>query len=245
MPESMQSSRSAAGFNVHARENYMERTILLVDDVQMFIEIEKDFFQRSPVKILTAKDGIEALQTVRNTQPDLVFMDLQMPKMDGAACCRAIKADAALHRTPVVMISSSTKEEDRENCVSAGCNHFLTKPLDRDRFLDVGRTYIPSIDRREKRIQCTIDAVIRVYGAVYPCCVVNLSSDGAYVATHCTAMPKDVLQISFSLPDGTIVECHGRIAWVNTAAAKHSAGFGIRFSLIKGGAKEALEKFVG
>jgi CheY-like chemotaxis protein len=241
----MQHGGNAVGITIYRRETYMESTILLVDDVQMFIEIEKDFFQRSPVKILTAKDGSEALQAVKCMQPDLVFMDLQMPKMDGASCCRAIKADASLNRTPVILISSSSKEEDRAQCITAGCNHFLTKPLDRDRFLEVGRKYVPSIDRREKRVQCRIDAVISVNGAVVPCCLVNLSVGGAYVATHISAKPKDVLQISFSLPGGNIVDCHGRIVWLNNTASKQRAGCGIRFSLIKRGAMEALAKFIG
>lgn len=236
----MQRGREIAGFSKYPKESFMTKTILLVDDVQMFLEIEKDFFQRSPVIILTAKDGIEALQIVKNKQPDLVFMDLQMPKMDGATCCLAIRSDAAVRQTPVVMISSSSKEEDRDYCVSAGCNYFLTKPLDRDRLLDIARKYIPSIDRREKRIRCNIDAIIRVNNGVLPCTLTNLSIDGAYVATPCPAMPKDVLHMSFPLPDGIMVECRGRIAWVNNA----EGCFGVKFSLLNATVKQAIENLV-
>src|ERR1035437_2297560 len=126
----------------------MNSKILLVDDVQMFLEIEKEFFLQSSGDILTAKDGCEALDAVKTGQPDLVFMDLQMPKMDGASCCQVIKSDSTISKIPVVMITSSEKKEDRELCYSAGCDYFLTKPLDRNRFLEIARKYVPAVDRR-------------------------------------------------------------------------------------------------
>lgn len=222
----------------------MNSTILLVDDVQMFLEIEKDFFQQSPVQILTAKNGIEALQTIKFRQPDLIFMDLQMPQMDGAVCCRAIKADPVLFTTPVVMITASGNEEDRETCLSAGCDYFLTKPLDRDRFLEAGRKYLPKIDRREQRLECALDAILQIKKTDLPCVLINVSAGGAYVVADCAAMPEEVIQVSFSLPDGTVVTCHGRIAWVNRMASKHPPGFGVKFALISKNAKEAIKKLV-
>ena len=109
----------------------MGKSILLVDDVQMFIEIYKEFLQYSKVEIMIARDGIEALDVIKAKKPDLIFMDLQMPRMDGAACCRIIKTDAMLMDIPVIMISSSSKDEDRQICFSAGCDYFITKPVSR------------------------------------------------------------------------------------------------------------------
>ena len=73
----------------------MKKTILLVDDNDMFLEIEKEFLQYTNTEVITACDGIEALNIVKAMRPDLIFMDLEMPKMDGASCCRAIKDDSA------------------------------------------------------------------------------------------------------------------------------------------------------
>lgn len=221
----------------------MNSRILLVDDVRMFLEIEKEFFLNSYVDILTAMDGCEALDAVRTRQPDLVFMDLQMPIMDGATCCQAIKSDAAISKTPVVMITSSGNIEDSEKCFSAGCDYFLTKPVDRNKFLDIARKHVPAIDRREKRKRCYIGAVFRARNGTFPCNLYDLSVGGAYVASNSAAFPGEVIQISFFLPDGTFVECHGRIAWANATDAKLPAGFGIRFALISKKAKEAITKF--
>lgn len=222
----------------------MDRTILLVDDLRMFIEIEKEFLQYTLVNILTAKDGLEALDIVKTKSPDVVFMDLEMPRMDGATSCRAIKSDPALASIPVVMVTSKGKEEDREHCYSAGCDYFLTKPLDRDVFLDVARKFIPDIDRRERRILVNIDTQLRATDENVPCRLHDLSAGGAFITTDYFGMPNSVVQISFTLPDGTAIECHGRIAWINRIYAKFPRGIGIKFALMPQRMREALNKFI-
>src|SRR5512133_2862778 len=90
--------------------------ILLVDDNRLFLEMEKEFLQPCAVKIYTARTGREALEVVRLVLPDLVFMDLHMPEMDGASCCTAIKAEPDLRSVPVVMIVTAENEDDLERC---------------------------------------------------------------------------------------------------------------------------------
>jgi CheY-like chemotaxis protein len=222
----------------------MNGTILLVDDNRMFIEIEKEFLEYSHVDVLTAQDGLEALHVIKTNRPDLVFMDLQMPKMDGAACCRAIRSDPALVTIPVVMVTSKGKDEDRENCFSAGCDYFLTKPLDRDHFLEAARRYLPGVDRREKRLSINIDAICSINDKAFSCVLHDISMGGAFIATDYFGVPESVIRISFTLPDGTIIECPGRIAWVNRISSNLPKGFGVKFALMSKHAKESLERFI-
>lgn len=219
----------------------MDKTILLVDDLQMFIEIEKEFLQCTRVDILTAKDGLEALDVVKTKRPDIVFMDLEMPRMDGAACCRAIKSDPAIVNVPVVMVTSKGNEE---KCFLAGCDYFLTKPLDRDVFLDVARKIIPDIDRREKRLAIRIDCFLHLRDETITCHLYDLSMGGAFAVTEYVGVPGSVVQISFTLPDGTAIDCSGRIAWMNRIEANHPKGFGVKFSLMTKDAKSALKIFL-
>jgi CheY-like chemotaxis protein len=219
--------------------------VLLVDDVHMFIEIQKEFLQDSQVDILTARDGLEALNVIKNVKcPDVVFMDLHMPKMDGAACCRAIKTDPSLARVPVVMITAMGKVEDKENCLSAGCDDFLTKPLDRNLYLETARKFIPDIDRREKRMPIQVDAVLSAKGEPLTCTLHDLSTGGAFVVSDYHATPKEVIQIYFIMPDGKRIMCPGRVAWVNENNSKFPHGFGVQFALLPKHAKEILIKFV-
>jgi CheY-like chemotaxis protein len=222
----------------------MNEIILLVDDVQMFIEIEKEYLQHSPVEILTAKDGLEALQVIRDKRPDLVFMDIHMPNMDGIACCRAIKSDASLVNITVVMVTAKGNEDEQNNAFSAGCDQFITKPLDRDYFLSVARSFIPSINRRGKRLQILINATCGINNESFPCTIHDLGIGGAFVACEHFAIPKSIIQLTFTLPDGAMIECQGRIAWVSRDSSVKPIGFGVQFALLTSRANEALTKFI-
>jgi CheY-like chemotaxis protein len=219
----------------------MDKSILLVDDLAMFIEIEKEFLQYTLVDIATARDGLEALNLIKTRRPDIVFMDLEMPKMDGATCCRTIKSDPALINLPVVMVTS---KEHEEKCRSAGCDHFLTKPLDRDAFLDAARKFIPEIDRREKRLAVNIDCTLHYRNKTMKCALSDVSRGGAFVVTDQFGAPGSVVQIRFTLPDGSTVDCSGRIAWVNKTEALRPQGFGVKFALLAKDSLTALRGFL-
>lgn len=121
--------------------------ILLVDDVRLFLELEKSFLHLAQVKILTAANGEEALAVVRRERPDLVFLDLYMPVLDGLTCCAAIKGDPEISATPVIMVTTGGKPEEVEQCRAAGCDGLLTKPVDRSAFLDMVSRFIPSFTK--------------------------------------------------------------------------------------------------
>jgi CheY-like chemotaxis protein len=222
----------------------MNKTILLVDDNKMFLEIEKEFLQYTKTEVMTAYDGLEALNITKTKRPDLIFMDLEMPKMDGASCCRAIKADLALACIPLVMVTSRKTEEDRDLSLSSGCDDFISKPLDRDIFLGIARSFIPDLDRRELRIKVSIKASLYVKNEIIPCTLYNLSSGGAYVVADYCGIPNEVINISFTLPSGYKIECHGRIAWINRINSTIPKGLGVKFALMPQYAKEALLEFV-
>jgi CheY-like chemotaxis protein len=221
----------------------MNKKVLLVDDVHMFIEIQKEFLHYSNVTVLTARNGMEALDVVRTMKPDLVFMDLEMPLMDGAECCRVIKSDRAFAEIPVIIISSTGTEEARSKCFAAGCSHYLPKPLGRDTFLNVARSFITGIDRRERRHKCDIEAVFSLHDATVSCRMYDLSAGGTYIISDYDVVPRDVIQIHFTMPDGTKIECPGRVAWVNNSYEKFHRGFGAKFSMLSKDAHDALARF--
>jgi CheY-like chemotaxis protein len=222
----------------------MSMSILLVDDVQMFLEIYKEFLQYSKVEVMTAKDGIEALDVIKGRKPDLVFMDLQMPRMDGVACCRIIKTEPKFMDIPVIMISSNTKDEERNSCFAAGCDYFLAKPINREFFLESARRYLPDIDRREKRVLCSLDGTLIYENKTIPFKFFDMSVGGAYIACNYQMLPDDVIQIGFDIPGGTRIECHARVAWANRIYTKIPQGFGVKFALMDNKAKKALKQFL-
>lgn len=229
----------------------MGQKVLLVDDVSMFLELEKGFLQRSAVSILTARDGKEALEICKREKPALVFLDLHMPVMNGADCCREIKKDRHLIDTSVVLITSEGKEGDRQTCKEAGCDGFLTKPLDRHEFLQIARTLLPDIDRRDQRIGCRINVKYRAFGVTLSGFIADLSQNGAYVATE-TDLEKDTpLEVIFALPHpyGAIIQTKGRVAWVNTRNSRRKPslpeGFGLEFLEVSDKVASELARFLG
>jgi CheY-like chemotaxis protein len=222
----------------------MSKSILLVDDDRMFLEIEKGFLKYSHVEILTANSGLDALELIKTRHPDLVFMDLQMPKMDGVTCCRAIRSDPALFGIPVVMIISSLRKKDWDDCFHAGCDDFLSKPIDRVMFLKVARRFIPEIDLREERITCNIYATISIRGKEISCSIYNLSVGGAYVASTCPVIPKEDVRISFSIKGRALIECSASVRWVDRHGVKSPQGFGIQFSSLFKDSREEIRNYI-
>jgi uncharacterized protein (TIGR02266 family) len=228
----------------------MSQKVLLVDDVSMFLELQKDFLQLSAVNILTARDGKEALKICQSERPYLVFMDLHMPVMNGADCCKALKEDQQLKSTKVILITSEGKDADRSLCFSAGCDDFLTKPLDRNLFLDAARKLLPAIDRRDKRISCHIKVKYRAFGVTLSAYIINMSQNGVYLSTNHDLELGAVVDLIFALPEpqGGIVQLRGRVAWLNTAKARQKPtvdqGFGVEFISIPEETKRELARFI-
>ena len=186
--------------------------ILLVDDVDMFLELQKMYLKLSSVRVVTAKDGSEALHVVKKERPSLVFMDLHMPNMDGAECCARLKADPEFKLLPIVMITSEGKGEERQSCFRAGCDDFLTKPLDRTLFLETARKYLPAIDRRDTRVPCGTKVKFRAFGLTLSGEVLDVASNGIYIAADYEVEIGTMLEVVFALPDesGSVVRSRPR-----------------------------------
>jgi DNA-binding response OmpR family regulator len=113
-------------------------TVLIVDDeqhIRLLIEQTLEELEDHGVELLTAVDGEQALDVVANQPPDLVFLDVSMPKMDGFEVARTIKADPAMAGTTVIMLTARGQAVDREQGLAAGGDEYLTKPFDPDDLL--------------------------------------------------------------------------------------------------------------
>lgn len=226
----------------------MAHKVLLVDDVTMFLELEKDFLSLSAVDIFTARNGEDALKICREKRPDLVVMDLNMPVMNGADCCREIKKDPHLS-SPVILVTAEGKEADRQLCLQAGCDDLLYKPLDRAVFLESARKLLPAVDRRDKRGSCRLNVKFRAFGLTLSGACLNISQNGLYLAADVELDQNTQLELIFVLPepDG-IIQCRGRIAWLNTSKARRKSalpeGFGIEFVGMPEADRERIDRYV-
>ena len=121
----------------------MDRRIVIVDDEvhirtlleQSLEELEEDH----DVEILTAENGQEGLDVVRETRPGLVLLDVMMPVMNGYDVCKAIRDDPELSDVQVILLTAKGQEADRERGVEVGATRYMTKPFDPDELLEIAK----------------------------------------------------------------------------------------------------------
>ncbi len=113
-------------------------TVLIVDDeqhIRLLIEQTLEELEDDGVDLLTAADGAEAMVVMANQHPDLVFLDVMMPKANGYEVCRAIRADPATAGATVILLTAKGQADDRAEGLAAGADQYLTKPFDPDDLL--------------------------------------------------------------------------------------------------------------
>ncbi len=120
-------------------------SVLIVDDephIRLLIEQTLEELVDEGVDLLTAADGDEALDVVRNHHPALVFLDVMMPRRNGYDVCRAIKRELGMPGTYVVLLTAKGQLHDRDQGVDAGADLYMTKPFDPDQLLETARSVL-------------------------------------------------------------------------------------------------------
>lgn len=104
--------------------------ILIVDDLKPNRQLLREHLAEISCEVLEAVDGVEALELVKASEPDLILLDIAMPRMDGLTLCAILKADPRLRLIPVVLLTAQVDRETRIAGLAAGADEFLTKPFD-------------------------------------------------------------------------------------------------------------------
>jgi DNA-binding response OmpR family regulator len=121
----------------------MSAKILLVDDSSTTLLMEQMLFtQYTKYGLILARDGHEAIQKAVAEQPDLILMDVIMPKMDGFSACREMRKLEKLQRVPIILVTSRGERRNVEMGFASGCNDYLTKPIDGHELLEVVSAYL-------------------------------------------------------------------------------------------------------
>jgi two-component system, cell cycle response regulator DivK len=105
------------------------KTILIVEDTDLNRELLAQLLEDEH-RLLFAGDGIAALECAAASAPDLILMDLSLPRMDGWEATRRLKADRGLAHIPVIVLTAHAMQGDEERARACGCDDFLTKPID-------------------------------------------------------------------------------------------------------------------
>jgi chemosensory pili system protein ChpA (sensor histidine kinase/response regulator) len=117
---------------------YEERvtTVMVVDDSVTVRKVTSRLLERNGMEVITAKDGLDAVAQLQDHQPDIILLDIEMPRMDGFEVASFIRHDDTLRETPICMITSRTGEKHRERAMAIGVNEYLGKPFQETELLE-------------------------------------------------------------------------------------------------------------
>ncbi len=212
--------------------------ILLVDDVDFFRDVMRDYFKRTPADICMASSGEEAIDSALRERPDLIYMDVSMPGMDGIETCKKLKKHPSLSRIPVLLVFTQDRDAKIADVEKSGCDGYLTKPFGREEFLNLGHRHLFNIERRERRVPCQMTVDFEINGSRYKARGLDISLHGLYVEFRDELPPNKRVEASFLLPtiSSKPVKLKGLIAWVNQGFPRQNLtipqGFGIEIQSI-------------
>ena len=122
-------------------------TILVADDEAPIVELVRFTLEDPHIVVLEAFDGASALRLARRSHPDLAFLDVRMPYVDGLEVCRRMREMPECARTRIVMLSAAAQAEDRAEGLRAGADEYLTKPFSPLALLAIVRSVVPEVSR--------------------------------------------------------------------------------------------------
>ena len=108
-----------------------QSTVLIVDDNPQNVELLLAFLESLPVKLVTALDGVDALEKVKKHNPDLILLDIMMPRMSGFQVCKRIKSDPETKDIQVLMVTALNELGDIEQATECGTDDFVSKPVNK------------------------------------------------------------------------------------------------------------------
>ena len=117
------------------------KKILLVDDSATTLMMEQLMLRGQAYRIVTARNGREAVAAARNEKPDLILLDVVMPEMNGFEACRRIRQEESA-QMPIIMVTPSDEEQHVQSSFRSGCSDYITKPINRTELLTKVRGYL-------------------------------------------------------------------------------------------------------
>jgi DNA-binding response OmpR family regulator len=227
------------------------KKIVLSDDAVLMAILEHSFFKREGFQLLQITDAETSFQLVEQEAPALVVLDLSQLGEQAYTCCRSIKDDPLLAKTPVLLLLSEQDEDEvADECWDAGCDAVVHRPLRAERFLDAACGLLGISRRLDRRFPISFSlAFLDQKQKKHVGSCVNLNSGGLFLATETLFPVETQLEIEFTLPGyESALSCPVRVAWVNHPEWRKKnalpCGMGLEFVASNQTLKVVLNEFV-
>ena len=119
-----------------------QKKILVVDDEVDLVETIRFPLESEGFTVLVSYNGEDALNQARKENPDLILLDIMLPKLDGYKVCRLLKFDERYRNIPILMLTAKTQEKDKTIGIETGADEYITKPFDMDELLEKVKAYL-------------------------------------------------------------------------------------------------------
>jgi len=121
----------------------MSKKVLVVDDSKTALMIEREILEKgTPYQCVTAADGQEAVEKAKQERPDLILMDVVMPRMNGFEACKAMRQQQTTRDIPIVLVTTRGEENYMEAGFQSGCNDYITKPINGAELVALLQSYL-------------------------------------------------------------------------------------------------------
>ncbi len=128
-------------------ENFESLKVMVIDDSKTIRRTAETLLKKVGCNVITAVDGFDALAKIADNHPDIIFVDIMMPRLDGYQTCALIKNNTAFRSTPVIMLSSKDGLFDKAKGRIVGSDQYLTKPFSKEELLGAIRAHVPQSDK--------------------------------------------------------------------------------------------------
>ena len=179
----------------------MKSKILIVDDLRFFLDVQRSMLSQIDSDILTARSGLEALKIIKKDKPQLVLLDYEMPDLDGVKTCEILKNDPRYKDIPIIIISSEQSDAVEQRCISAGADHYLTKPVDQKELVEaVSKLLKVRSSLYYPRATMRTGVYVRFEGKVNKYLSVDISVTGVFLESNDPLAPNATVALHFTIP---------------------------------------------
>ena len=137
-----QAEEVAGAASVSGENGFSDMKVMVIDDSKTIRRTAESLLKKAGCEVVTATDGFEALAKIADEKPDIIFVDIMMPRLDGYQTCALIKNNQVFRKIPVVMLSSKDGLFDRARGRIVGSDQYLTKPFTKDELLGAIREHV-------------------------------------------------------------------------------------------------------
>jgi PAS domain S-box-containing protein len=134
---------TTGGLGAKLEKGKKKHTILLVEDTEEVVMVIRDFLEFEGFRVEVAKNGIDGLLQAKKIHPDLILMDVQMPDMDGFESTRRLRMEAGFEHTPIIALTALAMSGDRERCLAAGMDEYISKPVNLKAMVKLIHKFLP------------------------------------------------------------------------------------------------------